>query len=55
MNTSAMIPYTIRADFLPLNRAFTLDSPKKYQPIMVEKAKNSRQIATNALPKPPKE
>ena len=30
-----------------------MTSPKKYQPIMVEKAKNSMQMATKALPKEP--
>ena len=39
---------------LPLNKALTLLSPKKYQPTMVEKAKNSRQMATNLIPKAPR-
>ena len=46
IKTTTMTAYPLAA-VLP-NRAFTLTSPKKYQPMMVEKAKNSIQMATKA-------
>ena len=42
----------ILTDFTP-NKAFTLTSPKKYHPRIVEKAKKSMQIAINILPNEP--
>ena len=48
MNAMAMIEYG-RTAFLP-NRYSILMRPKRFQPMMVVNAKNSRQIATNALP-----
>ena len=50
MNAIAMIEYG-RTAFLP-NRYSMFMRPKRFQPIMVVNAKNSRQIATNALPRP---
>ena len=49
MKTIAMIEYG-RTAFLP-NRYSMLIRPKRFQPMMVVNAKNSRHIATNALPK----
>ena len=51
MNATTISAYILVA-FLP-NSALTFCSPKKYQPMMVENAKNSIQTATNTLPNEP--
>ena len=51
MNSTTIRLYTLV--YLEPNRALKLTWPKKYQPKMVENAKNSMQMAMNTLPKEP--